>query len=256
MRKLKYVFAIGIGLVFVGCSSSASEDFDQINGQVAKKLIKSIEVTNKNNTNQTATSTFLYDSNNKLEKIVGTNNSESSTVDYSNNGTILDVNVVGQSPSESFNLEELYQSPYNAFDRGRVVDYDANKNPIKIIFNHEVYDYTNGTTMVKEYTAHLSYDDAPNPYFYTLEAAGLIEVMDRVSFNFSANPNAAEIVKVRALFPVNNLNRIEYKDEQGETEFTLNIAYEYDSDKYPIKGEGTGINKDGDIEVGIVKYQY
>ena len=95
----------------------------------------------------------------------------------------------------------------------------------KIEFFEEDYDYQSNSYVTKTYTAEVSYDDAHNPYFYTLEAGGIIDVLDGVQLNFSLNPQVPEIVKARLLFPVNNPSQIIYKNEEAEIIYTINVNY-------------------------------
>jgi hypothetical protein len=127
----------------------------------------------------------------------------------------------------------LYQSPYDAFETGEVIEYDSKGNPSILIFFEEEYNNTTETYDILEYRAELSYDDKPNLYYATLESAGLIEVMDQVKFNFSVVPQSQDIVRARMLLPVNNLTKIIYRDDQGELIFSINIDYVYDDQNYP-----------------------
>lgn len=71
------------------------------------------------------------------------------------------------------------------------------------------YDYNSYTEIYEDkiYTASLSYDTAPNPFYHTLKSAGIIDVLDKVNLDFSGPNVTADFVKARALFPVNNLSK-------------------------------------------------
>ncbi|MGB2128353.1 MAG: hypothetical protein ACPHXR_02640 [Flavicella sp.] len=110
----------------------------------------------------------------------------------------------------------------------------------------------------KIYTASLSYDDAPNPFYYTLKSAGIIDILDNVDLIMSSSLKVEEIVKARKLFPVNNLSKIAYKDEEGNLLYTINLKYIYDSKDYPTSVMVTATDgEDGEIESVIsTKFTY
>lgn len=256
MKKLKYLAAIGLGLsMATSCSNSATEDFNDQHQDAAKKRLKNVSAYYSNDTSKKASTDFIYDSELKLEKVIAADGSRTSSLDYDNNGSL--VNVTGNDVHENLNLEELYQSPYKAFKEGTVLEYDTNKNPSKIIFHQKEYEYQNGTytQVIKDYTAEVSYDNAPNLFFYTLEAAGIIDVLDLVDLNIGVNMQATEIIKARALLPMNNPSKIIYKDDLGEILETINIAYTYDASNYPTKAIITSINKQ-EVQKGEVSFSY
>ncbi len=254
MKNLKYVFTIGLGMTLLtACSSSVSDDFEEINEGVKKKRLKTITATNQEN--ETMTAQFMYNSENKLMSLSGTDNEGGGTlINYNNDGNTITVNEEGNA-SESFSIEKLYESPYDAYETGEVLEYDSNKNPGKVLFKQEVYDWETGTYNIENYIAEMFYDEKPNMYFSTLEAAGIIEVLDGVDISFGVSPQAAEIVKARALFPVNNLTKVIYKDADENVKGTLTIDYTYDEDGYPIKGSGLVV-EDGESVKVEVTYSY
>ena len=127
--------------------------------------------------------------------------------------------------NEIFDIDELYQSPYDAFESGEVLEYDKNANPIKI----EVYEDGYGSDVL---IGNIIYDPNPNPFFYTLKAAGIIDVLDRIDLNFGiTNPS---IIKARLLLPYNNIRSMIFKNASGITQYEVHIDYNYDEDKYPI----------------------
>ncbi|CAM1334795.1 hypothetical protein [Tenacibaculum aestuariivivum] len=239
MKNLKEVLVIGliVGLMS-SCTSSATEDFDDINGNVKKKTLKSITATNPVEIQESISSNFIYDSDNKLMRMSGTEGNESVSMDYKNDGTSIKAGIDNED-LESFSIEELYKAPYNVYETGEVLAYDANKNPSKIAFRDTVYDYETNTYSVETQTAEMTYDDKPNLYFATLEAAGLVEILDGVSLDFGINTQASEVIKARQLLATNNLIKIVYKNADSEVLATLSIDYIYDVDGYPIKGTGT-----------------
>jgi hypothetical protein len=166
------------------------------------------------------------------------------------------INVTEQQFSESFNVEELYQSPYNVYETGEVLAYDSNKNPSKILFRYQIYDYTNNVYVIENYTAEMFYDNKPNLYFSTLESAGVIDILDGVELDFGVNHQASEIIRARALLPVNNLVKAIYKDADNNIVGTLNIDYTYDADGYPIKGTAEGVKDNEAINAEVIYTYY
>lgn len=165
-------------------------------------------------------------------------------------------NVAGE--GDIFNVEELYGSPYDAFEAGEVLQYDNNGNPTLISFMEEEYDYDTDTYTTVYYTAEIYYDTSkPNPYFYTLQAAGVIDVLDDVQLNFSMNPQSPEIVQARLLFPLNNITRIVYKDEANVVLSQILVDYVYNADNHPITATVTGtIPSDNETGIYTLTYTY
>ncbi|WNH09898.1 hypothetical protein [Thalassobellus suaedae] len=226
MKKSIYLWLTVFSLILsFSCEDSVTEEFNEVNGNVAEKLIKSISVISADESVDNSTIIMSYE-NTKLSSI-----SDGSDISYFiYNGNDL-AKVTGQ--TEDFNMEELYGSPYDAFETGQVLEYDANNNPYKLLFFEEVYDYSTNTIDIKEYIAEVTYDNSPNPYFYSLEAAGLIDAMDKVQLNLSINSQPSEILKARALFPLNNPSKVVYKDENGDIIYIIDAEYVYDNENYP-----------------------
>lgn len=253
MKKLKYVFAIGLGVALLtSCGSSASDDFEEINDGVVKKRLRTINGTNQDN--ESITTQFTYDSNNKLISVSGTDGVETNIVNYNNDGNTIKV-TEGNNPSESLLIEKLYESPYNIYETGEVLEYDSNKNPSKVLYRQEVYDWNTDSYIVENYTAEMFYDKNPNLYFSTLDAAGVIEILDRVDVSFGINPQASEVIKARTLLPLNNLVKVIYKDADNKIKGTLTIDYTYDKDGYPITGKGLVIGENESVSVNVT-YSY
>ncbi|MBD0831314.1 hypothetical protein [Aestuariibaculum sediminum] len=232
------------------CSDSATDEFEEVNGDTEEKLIKSISVISMQDSYENQTISFSYNNEKKLNSV--SNGEESSLFIYGDDNL---TNVTGG--GDQLNIEELYQSPYDAFETGQVQEYDNNGNPYKIsfinkIYNEDTYEYEN-----VDYTAEISYDDTPNPFFYTLKAAGIIDVLDGVELNFSLPQQAANIIKARTLLPLNNPSKITYKNELGNIVYDINVEYTYDEQEYPISATVTAISLEVN-ETGTysVVYQY
>ncbi|SIQ02144.1 hypothetical protein [Maribacter ulvicola] len=226
MKSINYVLLFS-SIVFLNfsCEKSTSEEFEEVNGNIETKLISSINVASAENEEEHNNILFSYNSKLQLTSIFDGTASTNLTYDEDNL-----TNVSGN--IDNGNVEELYESPYNAFETGQIQAYDDNGNPSVIQFIEYDYDYMTGEEDMVYYTAEISYDDKPNPFYKTAEAAGIINVLDQIKLNFASAPQAEEIVRAKALFPNNNPAQIVYKNEEGEIEYTINMSYTYDGD-YP-----------------------
>jgi len=243
MKKLIYLF---LTVLIVACSSddSATDEFNEANGNVQVKLIQSISIVSAQDSQENKNISFSYTSNGFLNTI--SDGIETSIFVYDDNDDLSNITGGG---NDNLNIEELYESPYEAFETGEVILYDNNGNPKKIEF-YEEYDES-------IYTAEISYDNTHNPYFYTLKAGKIIEVMDDVQLNFSMNPQIPEIVQARLLFPVNNPSQIIYKNEEGEIINTINVNYSYDNENYPTSATVTAVSiQDSEQSTYSAIYQY
>ena len=226
MRSIKHLLLFSsVAILNFSCDDSTSDEFEEVNGKVETKLISSIDVASVENSDDSSSIIFSYNSELPLNSIF--DGTETTNFIYEDGNL---ANVSGN--VDNGNVEELYESPYDAFETGQVEQYDENGNPSVIKFIEYDYDYMTGEEEVVYYTAEISYDDKPNPFYKTAEAAGLIDVMDQIRLNFAAAPQAEEIVRAKALFPNNNPSQVLYKNEEGEIEYTINMSYTYDGD-YP-----------------------
>ncbi len=206
-------------LIFLsGCQKSSEEEFNDANGDIAEKYIKRLEITS-NVVTENVTYWVNYDSENRVSSV--TDGTSSHIFSYNSNNNLATVTDQG----ETLNVNDLYQSPYDAFETGNVLEYDAKGNPIRIECFEDGY---NSDPLIGEVT----YDPNPNPFFYTLKAAKIIEVLDRVDLNFGAQ--SPSIIKARLLLPYNNISGMIFKDLSGNTKYEVHIDYTYTADKYPI----------------------
>lgn len=235
MKRINYLLVItSISIFNMSCEKSTSEEFEDVNGNVDTKLMSSISVVSAQSAEENRNILLTYNTDNKLTTI--SDGSETTIFSYQD-GSLSNVSGTG----ENGNVEELYESPYDAFETGQIEEYDNNGNPSIIKFVEYRYNYETFEDDLVYYTAEISYDNKPNPFYKTAEAAGLIEVMDKTRLNFSMAPQPEEIVKAKALFPNNNLSQIIYKDENGEVEYTINLAYTYDGD-YPTSATVSSVS--------------
>ncbi|WP_339622796.1 hypothetical protein [uncultured Winogradskyella sp.] len=238
--KLKFPFLFCLLLVLASCNDSTSDEFDGANPDAIAKYIETVSVISAQDNSENTLITVNYDANDRVSSI--TDGTESSLFVYSNNEL---TNVTGD--GDNLNVEELYESPYNAFETGEVTEYDANGNPKIISFIEYEYDFLTDTETEVEYTAEISYDANPNPYFYTLDAAGVIDVLDNVDLILTVNMSSEEAVQARLLFPLNNITGITYRDNNANLVFEINADYVYNDVNYPTSGTVTGTSYDEDF---------
>tara|TARA_B100000902_G_C27283073_1_gene902918 strand:+ start:431 stop:1177 length:747 start_codon:yes stop_codon:yes gene_type:complete len=246
MKKTLYTF-LSLFIIFSSCKKDdVSDEFYNINGNVPVKLIKSINVISGQDSEENKNILFSYTSDGYLNTI--SDGDETSIFIYDDDELS---NVAGGGGS-ILNIEELYESPYDAFENGHVVEYDNNGNPKIIEFTEEE---SWGETKI--YSAEVIYDNEHNPYFFTLEAAKIIDVLDGVDLRFNMNPQVAEVIKARLLFPLNNPSQINYKNQEEELMATININYDYDGDDYPVSATATAFSfEEGTQGTYVTAFQY
>lgn len=236
LSSISFLFLI----VLLGCSDSSSDEFNDANPDAVARYIETISIVSAQDASENTTITVNYDANGRVSNV--TDGVDTSLFVYSN-GELS--NISGQ--GENLNVEELYESPYDAFETGIVNQYDSNGNPVNITFYEYEYDWQTDTEEQVAYTAVVSYDSNPNPYFYTLDAAGIIDALDQVDLNFSVNVTSPEIIQARALFPLNNVSSITYRDEDGNVVYEIEADYVYNSVDYPTSATVTGTSYDEDF---------
>ncbi len=225
----KYLILIILLTSFLSCSKSSTEDeFDEANNPVVEKLISSLTIVD-NDANESITYQLNYGLNNTLTSI--TDGDENAFLNYDNAGALQSLS----SGNDIFEILDLYHSPYDAYEIGRVVSFDDKGNPVEV----QVYEDGYQSNLL---FGNILYDPNPNPFFYTLKAGGAIDVLDNVDLNF--NSNHPELVKARLLLPYNNIKAIILKDDDGITQYEVQISYNYDSDNYPVSANITALSPD------------
>ncbi len=228
-----------LALSISSCNKSTEDEFNAANGPVSEKYIKRLEIIT-NNISDNRTFIVNYDGNNRVSSV--TDGSSSYLLSYNSFGELNTVTDDG----ELYNVNDLYQSPYDAFENGNVLEYDKNGNPFRV----EVYeDGYNSDLFIGE----IFYDPNPNPFFYTLKAARIIDVLDRVNLNFG--PQSPSIIKARLLLPYNNIRGMIFKDITGTTQFEVHIETTYDTEMYPSRATVTVLSPD-ETDVYLVKFYY
>lgn len=247
--KLKfYTLFLLTFIIMSSCDKSSTDEFEDANGDVAVRLLENITVISAQDASDNDSVNFYYDGNGRLTKVSSV---EASNLFYYDNGKLSEVKGDG----DAFSVEELFKSPYDAFETGEVLEYDSNSNPKRIKFFEEDYDYVTDSYFNVEYTADLFYDSKPNPYFYTMKAGGIIDALDKIKLNFQMSSQPSKLVQARMLLPVNNISKIEYRDNEGQTVATIRVDYAYDSTNYPTSATVT-ILSDGDIDSYTLNYSY
>lgn len=222
-----------VTLTFTSCSKSTTDEFEEANPGTSEKYIEEVKILGSSIEDYNRTISIGYDSDGRVSNIY--TGSELALTVFENG----ELKTISSNSTDPFTFDELYQSPYDIYEDGRVVSYDTNGNPELIEFfetDYE-YDYNTGSYIENDYvyTALISYDGNPNPYYHTLKAAGLIDVLDKVQVNLSMSANQSDIKKAKEFFPLNNIKEIIYKDETGSPVAYLKIDYVYDEDNYPTQ---------------------
>ena len=246
-----FLFAIS-AMLMVSCSEdSVTEEFNEANQEEVKKLIQKVEFKSSEINIGNYTFTVNYDANNKVTKV--SNGLEVAELNYED-GKLATV-TEGDNP---FSIDQLYQTPFEIFETGDVLEYDDNGNPKQISFWREKTDIINGEVIhiSEELFATVTYDRAPNPYFFTFDAAGLIDILDDLQTIFNLITQHAKLAQARALFPLNNIKSIVYTDEDGRKVGELQIDYVYDADNYPTFATFTVETEDEPLSVHTAEYFY
>ena len=230
---------LSLSLIFSGCSKSSEDEFNNANGPIAEKYISQFEIVSTD-VSENKTYVVNYDGENRVSSII--DGTEATLFNYNTTNNLATVTSEG----EVLDVNDLYQSPYDAFETGTVLEYDTKGNPKKI----EVYeDGYNSELLVGDIT----YDPAPNPFFYTLKAARVIDVLDRVDLNFG--PQSPSLIKAKLLLPYNNIKSMIFKDIAGNTKYEVQIASTYDAENYPTRATVTAISTE-ETKSYLVKYFY
>jgi len=111
MRKLIYLV---LTVLIVACSSddSATDEFNEANGNVQVKLIESISIVSAQDSQDNKNISFSYTSDGFLNTI--SDGIDTSIFVYDDNDDLS--NITGG--DDNLNIEELYESPYEAFETG------------------------------------------------------------------------------------------------------------------------------------------
>jgi len=239
MRKI--LLFISLGLFAISCSSD-DDGFADANGNVAKKYITKMTSSGEGQTN---ISTVVYNTEGKV--ISASDGEKTKHFSYDNNGNLSKISGGGS----SLLMSEVFNTIYEGYNIGDVLQYDSKGNPSII----ELYedDYWSGERIV--HTATISYDDKPFAFYYTLDAAGIIEVLNNTRLNFSDIMATPEIIMAKLLLPVNNPYKAIVKDENNQEILSVDVSYNYGEDKYPNSATVI-VNEEGYVESYSTTYEY
>jgi hypothetical protein len=224
MKNKLFTMSVLMAVFMSSCTDSASDEFDDANENAKARYIKTI--TSSSLADGSSTATINYDASGKVTSM--SDGDGTSTFVYENNNL---TNVTGGDPLV---ISQFYQAPYQAYDVGQVLEYDAKGNPTKIkLFNENI----NGVK--EEFSANVTYDTAPNCFFHTLKAAGIIDVLDKVKLNLNMQSMPQQIVQAKVLLPVNNPIGVVIKNAQNVILSTTSTSYVYNSSNYPTSAVAT-----------------
>lgn len=210
-----------------------------------EKFISS--VTTLSSDDDSSTTTVSY---NAAGQVTGVSDGiESSTFLYSGNELV----TVDGSEDDPFSISELYQAPYDGYEVGEVLDYDNNGNPVKLrLFERD----PETNDIIEEFEGIITYDNKPNPFWYTLQAAGIIDVLENIELNFSSVPQSEELIMAKQLLFVNNPKKFVLKHLNGNIAAQVDATYSYGSDGYATSGIFESSNEDGESATTTVNYNY
>lgn len=241
MKKNLFLAALLCSATFISCSS---DDTTERLSESTAKYIKTVTVVDtENGTNETVT--VNYDAAGRVSSV--TDGTDSSTMVYNDNNQLTALT----GDSEPFSMSELYQAPYDGYEIGDVLEYDANGNPIKL----RLFDRNDSGAIEEEYVSEITYDSQVNPFLHTMEKAGFLQVLENISLNFSAVPTAQELIAAKQLLWVNNPKRFVVKNLAGEIVQDAVANYVYNADGYPTSATFTSTNADG-VSVVSTTYTY
>lgn len=245
MKKYTILLPLIVALIFISCSKSSTieEDFDDANGEVVEKLLKQVRYDNTDPYEEDVTLQFGYDGQNRLSSVTDGDNTR--FFNYDTDGALT--SVTGS--DDPFEISDLYEAPYDAFEEGNVLEYDDNSNPSKIeIF--ETSDYNDEEEML---IAEVSYDSKPNPFFYTLKAGGIVDVLNNIDLDFGRT--SPSIIKAYKLLPYNNVSSIILKNLSGQVQSETQFDTTYDEDGYASNTTVTFLDSDGST-TSYITYSY
>lgn len=245
MKKYIYFLPLIAAFVLSSCSKSSTleEDFEDANGEVVEKLLKQVRYDNTDQYAEDVTLQFGYNGQSRLSSVSDSDNTR--FFNYNTDGALT--SITGS--DEPFEISELYQAPYDAFEEGDVLEYDDNSNPSKI----EIFETSNYNDEEEMLIAEISYDSKPNPFFYTLKAGGIIDVLNSVDLDFGIT--SPSIIKAYKLLPLNNVSSIIIKNLTGQIQSEVHFDSTYDEDGYASNTTVTFLDSDG-TSTSYITYSY
>lgn len=228
---------LALGLFIISCSSD--DGFEDANGNAAKKYITKIVTEGEG---QTTISTVNYDNEGKVTSAAS--GDETKYFTYGENGGLTKISGSGDNIMTSEVIGEIQA----AYEIGDVLEFDLKGNPTLLELYEEDYQ---GNQIIR--TAELTYDDKPFAFYYTLDAAGIIDVLYDVRLQFYAPP---EIIMAKKLLPVNNPVKAIIRDDSNQEVGTISVGFIYDADNYPVTASVVSIDNEGYGESYNLTYEY
>lgn len=245
------ILLISISIIFYSCEkNSLDEGFENANPNVKEKLIKQIDLIFDDWQKAEGTIRINYNQENKITSIASEKNTH--FFYYNKDGDL----ILFKDDSEDFLIDDLFKeigdSAVAAYTWGDVLRYDSNGNPEEVELLKGSFDYH--FSGIEEYSiAYISYDPIPNPFYYTLKAGGIIDVLDNIYLNFGYGPK--ELILAKDILPFNFPNQILVKNIHGATEFQYHFDNTIDEDDYLIRSDVLFISKN-DATSSILKFMY
>lgn len=236
-RAKNLILILTIGFFTFSCSSD--DGFEDANGDAAKKYITKIIAQTGN---EIAVSKVVY--NNEGKVFSASSGDETRYFSYNDNGGLEKISGGGDNVFTSEVISEIH----DAYEIGDVLEFDQKGNPTVL----ELYDtdyYGNQTTNM----AYLTYDEKPFAFYYTMDAAGIIDVLYDVRFRFIAPP---EVVMAKKLLPVNNPIKAIIKNDSNQEIGSISVNYNYDENNYPKTASVVSIDDEGYAESYDLTYEY
>ena len=240
MKKQITLLVLAISCLSISCSSD-SDGFEDANKDAAKKYVKRIITHGEGETNM---SEISYDSKGRVTSATSDNQTKYFSYNDDSNGGLNKVSGEG----DNLMTSEIINEIHDAYEIGDVLEYDQKGNPIVLELYDEDYD-GNQTTHI----ATITYDDKPFTFYYTLDAAGIIDILYDVRLQFYA---PVEIIMAKKLLPVNNPVKAIIKDDSNQEINSITVDYNYDEDDYPVTTSVVTIDDEGYAESYNVTYEY
>lgn len=240
MKNQFTLLMLAISCFTISCSSE-DDGFDDANQGAAKKYVKRIVTTGEGGSN---VSEISYDNQGRVTSATSDNEAKYFSYNDEGDGGLKKVSGEG----DNIITNEIISEIQDAYEIGEVLQYDKKGNPTILELYDEDY---RGNQIIN--TATITYDDKPFMFYYTLDAAGIIDVLYDVRLQFYA---PQDIIMAKKLLPVNNPVSAIIKDDSNQEISSISIDYNYDENNYPETTSVISIDDDGYVESYKVVYQY
>jgi YD repeat-containing protein len=230
------ILLISISLFLFSCEKdSLDEGFENANPNVKEKLIKQFELFSDDWSDADGTTRINYNSENIITSITSEGSTQFFYYDDFGN---LD-SITGD--SDGFFIDQIFEeigdSAVAAYKWGDVLKYDDKGNPEEVELLRGSLDipYSPFGGIDEHSIAYISYDPIPNPFYYSLKAGGIIDVLNNIYLDFGYGPKELIIAKKMLLFNFPNL--IMVKKISGSTEAEIHFENTVDDDDYLTRSE-------------------